>query len=146
MFSDDKIYIDIILWHVMDNNERRRKKYAENQEYREKIKYQERKRYSKNPEKFKKRTREFYEKHKERWRDYVKKSQGKHQKKHRSRVNTILVFYELGIKKEKCYRCGNKKNLEIHHESYPTKREDIKKAIKEKKIMVLCVKCHRRKY
>lgn len=39
-------------------------------------------------------------------------------------------------------KCGHIDNLEIHHEIYPRKKEDIIQAVKDNKIYYLCKKCH----
>jgi len=45
--------------------------------------------------------------------------------------------------KEECFRCGIfGVKLQLHHEVYPTKKEDIIEAIKNKKIYFLCEQCH----
>lgn len=42
-----------------------------------------------------------------------------------------------GPKKE-CKHCGSKERLQMHHEVYPTTKQEIVKAIKEGKIYYLC--------
>ena len=44
---------------------------------------------------------------------------------------------------KKCKICGNKKNLEIHHEEYPSQKKYIIESIKNKKIYYLCRTHHR---
>lgn len=43
---------------------------------------------------------------------------------------------------KKCNHCGSIKDLQIHHEIYPTKIEEIKKALNNGKIYYLCRSCH----
>ena len=43
---------------------------------------------------------------------------------------------------EHCHSCGENKNLQLHHEIYPTRKRGIVDAIKNGKIYYLCKDCH----
>ncbi len=62
----------------------------------------------------------------------------------RSRTGKFFMRYRNYLIKE-CKKCKSKENLEIHHEIYPIKTKEIKKAIDEGKIYYLCLKCHGRR-
>jgi len=121
--------------------------------------------YIRNKEKIIKRIRRWEYKNKEKKKIYNKKamqkyvSEGKMNKamkenysknkeKWNSRTKTRKILFGLnGYKKyeiEKiCKKCGSKNSLEVHHGIYPTKKEEILKAIKEGKIYFLCKKHHK---
>lgn len=56
-------------------------------------------------------------------------------------LNGLIKYNPL---KKQC-ACGSVENLEIHHEEYPTKVNEIKKAIDKDKIYYKCRRCHGRR-
>lgn len=44
-----------------------------------------------------------------------------------------------------CKKCKSTENLEVHHEIYPTKKQEIIQAVTDGKIYYLCRLCHRRR-
>ena len=95
------------------------KKYRKNnKEYREKVRISVKKNYQKN---------------KEKWR--IRALTNKYKKE------LIKIFGN------KCYKCGSKKYIELHHSNYPIlnnlpKKKQIEELIKI--IVPLCEKCHRK--
>lgn len=61
--------------------------------------------------------------------------------KHEYKMLKELYHYKE-LKKE-CKRCKSKEHLQIHHEIYPKKAEEIMIAINKGKIYYLCFNCHR---
>jgi len=55
------------------------------------------------------------------------------------KLTRILMNSKKIILKNKC---GHKRNLEIHHEIYPTSTKGIMSAVKDNKIYFLCKTCH----
>ena len=47
--------------------------------------------------------------------------------------------------KRECKECGSKEILEIHHEIYPERSKEVKKAMDEGRIYYLCRSCHGRR-
>lgn len=86
-------------------------------------------------------SKEWYEKNKEKQRENLKKDYQRNKIYWLSRGKTRLVFKELNIIK-KCENGCLSEDLQIHHEIYPTKKEEIIEAIKNRKIYYLCKKCH----
>ena len=84
---------------------------------------------------------------KEHYNELMKKNRTQNKEKYNSRDATwdVLNFSKrknILIIEKKCKICGTEENLEIHHEIYPTKREEIRNALKEGKIFYLCKKHH----
>ena len=64
-------------------------------------------------------------------------------KEEKSRKLTRDMFNKKQIKFTlNCKECKSFLKLEIHHELYPQTREQIKQAVKDKKIYLLCKFCH----
>jgi len=86
----------------------------------------------------------FRKNNKERFNELMMNHYRKNKKSWNSRSYTRKVFNELynDIIKKECSFCKSVKNLEIHHEIYPSNKMDIIKAIKDKKIFLLCRSCH----
>ena len=85
----------------------------------------------------------------ERFKELMKNYCRKNKQKMQSRWNTKLVLNhtlskKVNLKKE-CKICKRKKELQLHHEIYPTRREEIRQAIKKGKIYYVCKKHHPRK-
>ena len=87
----------------------------------------------------------------ERFNELMMQGYYRNKEKRHSRSNTLKVMEgRNGLKKynplvKECRICKSKNNIEIHHEIYPTKTEEIKKAIDKGKIYYLCRDCHGRK-
>lgn len=80
----------------------------------------------------------------ERYNKLVLKSYYKNKGKWRTRDKTYKVL--KGIRKpvqieKECKECGSKENIKLKFEVYPTKAEEIRKAIKDKKIYYICNGC-----
>lgn len=79
--------------------------------------------------------------------NYIKKQRIKSQRETNSIIREtykwISILCEIN---KKCKECNSRKNLEIHHERYPTTSKGIKILIKKRKIYYLCRKCHRKKH
>jgi len=103
-----------------------------------------------NPEKVKeiakKANKKYISKHRKRWnsimRNYYKKSKKKWD------VRSATYFHKekiLKIHENKCDKCGNKENLEIHHSDYIWERGHHRNDLflNFHKIAVLCKECHR---
>lgn len=54
----------------------------------------------------------------------------------------VLINRGTILKTKKCRICGSKENIEIHHDVYPTKDEEIIEAVKKRKIYFLCNNHH----
>lgn len=63
----------------------------------------------------------------------------KNKEKYICRSQTNQIFISHG---GECNKCASKKDLTIHHEVYPSTRKEIREAIKNKKIYLLCKECH----
>ncbi len=107
----------------------------------------------KNPEKVRKANKKGIQKFVDdgRMKKFMRKYYLKNKKKWMSRSITYKIVYHKGSYKKiilekdffKCKKCGTKRDLQIHHKIYPTKKEEILKAIKSGTIYILCKKCHR---
>ena len=81
----------------------------------------------------------------------VMKNYYRNPEKWQSRTVTTRILNGMGNYKKynplrkMCKKCGSNKNLEIHHQTYPTKTKEIKKAIDDGKIYYVCLKCHGRR-
>lgn len=94
----------------------------------------------------KKYAREWYQKNKKKHNANILKGYYRNPKKWNSRSQTRR-FLKQGdiILEDKCKDCGRVKDLEIHHEKYPTTRRGIKIAVNRGEIYKLCKKCHLKK-
>ena len=120
----------------------------------EKVRIGKRKWSIENPEKqkisSKKALAKFRKEKPERFNELMMRGYRKHKTRWQSRVTTGNVLKgRHGVKKynllkKECKKCGSKTKLEIHHETYPTKVKEIKKAIDDGKIYYVCLKCHGR--
>ena len=73
----------------------------------------------------------------------VIKNYHKHKNKWYSRSRTLILLKKGIITLErKCKECPTTKNLQIHHEIYPTVNEKIIQAVKDGKIYYLCKEHH----
>ncbi len=120
----------------MDNPETKRKYYLKNKdEIIRKVRLWQKK----NPEKWKK----YAQKHikTDKFKEAMKRTYQKNKGKWNSRRATLYLIKRGVIKLE--IKCPHNKNLEIHHEVYPTKKKEIIKAINEDKIYYLCHECHK---
>lgn len=106
-----------------------------------------------NPEKSKeshKKSLEKFRKNKpERFNELMRNGYHRNKDKWNSRTHTNAILNSVGYKeinplKKQC-ACGSIENLEVHHEIYPTKADDIRKAITDGKIYYKCRKCHGRR-
>jgi len=98
-----------------------------------------RKWHNTNKEKHNKQKRDYYQKHKFIWHNYYQNNKEIHNC--RCITNKLLLNNIIQLDRE-CNSCKSNKHLEFHHEIYPNTKEKIIKAIKEKKIYLLCKKCH----
>lgn len=79
------------------------------------------------------------ERYNELMRNYYKRNRNKWD----SRTYTYYLYVNNKLVLEKkCKICSSNQNLEIHHEFYPVKFNDIKRAVKDGKIYFLCSKHH----
>jgi|TARA_R100000501_G_C2541803_1_gene60231 hypothetical protein len=80
---------------------------------------------------------------KEKYNKSVMENYKRNKKKWYSRIITgqYIIQKKIVLQKE-CNQCRNKSKLQIHHEIYPTKIVELRKAIKDKKIYYLCIKHH----
>lgn len=90
---------------------------------------------------------EYYQKKRKEYLKGIKKWRETNKKdfliKEKSRNLTRDMVHKKQIKFPlKCKGCGGFLKLEIHHEFYPQTREEIKQAVKDKKIYLLCKFCH----
>jgi len=86
---------------------------------------------------------EWYKQNKNRQRENVKRDYYKNKIKWQSRKATRILLKKGSIKLYKiCKHCGRKIYLQIHHEIYPIKKQEIIQAVNEGKIYFLCKKCH----
>lgn len=107
-----------------------------------------------NPERYrelhKKSLNDFIKRDPEGWREKMREAGRKDMKKHplkrlsRGRTKSIIHGNKNLELKKQC-KCGSKIDLEIHHEIYPTKKEEIIKAIKKGKIYYKCRRCRGRR-
>lgn len=105
-----------------------------------------------NPEKSKKIRKKamlkFRTEKRERFNELMRKSFRKNRNKFYSRYQTNKMLKKCKSNKifprEVCKNCKSKENLEIHHEVYPRKWKEIRKAILRKKIYYLCSSCHKK--
>jgi hypothetical protein len=74
-------------------------------------------------------------------------SSKKHYYQNKTKRLITVKDYKIYEKKNKCEKCGDKNNLEMHHLEY---KEPLKIIIKGKnkyivqsKILTLCIKCHK---
>lgn len=91
---------------------------------------------SKNRELLCKKWKKYSLKNKEKLRVYFKRYNLVHKKEIREKNRERLRAWREIIKL-KCYECGSKDNLEIHHLDY---------AYKTKNFVVLCLSCHHKKH
>lgn len=130
-----------------------RKKRLNNNDFRERENEKENKKYKENAE-YRERKLKFFKKWKKennkKFNELMGKSYKKNKQKWHSRAITLNIIKGIrGYKKTTipinkfCKKCGNKKDLEIHHEIYPTTKSDIEKAIINNQIFFLCKKCHK---
>ena len=85
-----------------------------------------------------------------RFNELMRNNYKKNKTKWRSRNNTnFLVNGRNGWRiyplERFCKKCGIEEDLQIHHETYPTKRKEIIGAIDDGKIYCLCKKHHQEK-
>jgi hypothetical protein len=147
----------------------RKQKYSPTyyQKNKERISKRQHEYYLKNKEKIIKKTskRKKSEEELKRWKHYYKevwypnnkdrmkklmlKQYHNHRDKWYSRSKTHhLLNYSKENKKlliKECERCGGKKDLHLHYETYPSKKEEVIKAIKENKLYYLCKSCRLRR-
>jgi hypothetical protein len=105
-----------------------------------------------NPEKRKKigekSFKKFRETKRERFNELMRESYRRNKKKWKSRSAARYVVHVYkkpsGIE-FKCKRCNNEKELNLRFEIYPTKSDQIRKAIKKGKIYFLCKRCRNEK-
>ena len=83
-----------------------------------------------NPDYMNKKELEYYYKNKEKW---------------KCRYLTRQLFKKKNIVKT-CIKCSSNDRIQMHHEIYPNTKEEIIKAIEDKKIYYLCHKCHRKNH
>lgn len=137
------------------NNPEKIKKYrqiAKTPERKEKRRNWERKHYQKNKDKEefiikrRKKANKWSKNNRQKYKEQRKRYYNKNKLKVFSRVVTrrVLKFKNIPVLINfSCKKCGSVKNLQIHHEIYPTSRKEIRQAIKEGKIYFLCKKHHR---
>jgi len=87
-------------------------------------------------------------KNKLRMKNLMKKYYEAHKQQFISRVRTKDMIKGRGYKKitppiYQCKNCLINKDLQLHHKIYPTKKQDIINAIKNKQIYYVCKPCHR---
>jgi hypothetical protein len=124
------------------------KKYDYNKN-RDKVIVRSREWEKKNPERKKeikqRAFRKFYTNKKKRFNELMLATYKRNKDKYISRRSTFLVIF--GRKESypiihKCKKCRSLSSLQIHHEEYPTRAKDIRKAIDNGKIYFLCRACH----
>lgn len=64
----------------------------------------------------------------------------------RRTVDGTYGINKFPIKENFCQSCKTIKNLQLHHEIYPRYVEDIRRAIKKKRIYYLCKSCHKKRH
>jgi len=93
------------------------------------------------------RNKEWRKNNRKHFNELMKKSKEKNKDKCSSRDTTKDLITLKGKKRveidKKCKVCGSIEKLQIHHEIYPTNREDVKKAINEGKIYFVCLTHHK---
>lgn len=105
--------------------------------------------HKQNPEKSREHSnrgvKKFIEKNPARFRELMKKTYLKNRKRNYSRRRTLIILNRnntgISLTKE-CRSCGKVRDLEIHHEIYPTDTREIIKAVQKGKIYYLCHECH----
>lgn len=111
------------------------------------IRESERKYWDKNREKRNEQKRNHHSEHKEEQAIRQKNRRTKDKDKFLSRgytlnllkgINRIKIYH---MSKE-CIKCGELKNLEVHHEVYPLTMKEIREALDNKQIYYLCRRCH----
>jgi len=100
------------------------------------------------------RAREWRENNYKKWRKNIKDYYEKNKNKYISRIATSCYVYgkkrgdytfkKIDGPKNECKECKTNKNLQIHHEIYPTRKKEIIQAIKDGYIYYLCKDCHSR--
>jgi len=78
-------------------------------------------------------------KYPEKYNQLIKKSYYKNKSKWISRMMTLNLF---SLENRQCFLCKNDNDLQIHHEIYPTTIKEIKQAISNNKIYIVCKSCH----
>ncbi len=123
--------------YVLKERKYVRDKYNNDPEYREKVKNSTNDWYKKpkNKKRINQLVLSYYHKNKYRW---------------NSRKASLLMYknkkYQHLFPKKICPKCGSKKNIEIHHETYSSKIKDIILDLKNKQIYFLCRNCHRKQH
>ena len=115
------------------------------EEYIEKAREWDKRNPKKSFEMHKKAFTKFRKEKKERFNELMKNNYQRNKTKYFSRDCTSYFIGrgDFYLKRE-CKVCKKKKDLQIHHEIYPTKKVEIKKAIEEGKIYYLCMTHHPR--
>jgi len=102
--------------------------------------------YLNHKKKIKKYNKKYFKGNRKKINKLVMKNYKKNKKKWYCRNRTRLILKGKKIYIEyKCKKCPIIWNLQIHHEVYPTKDEEVIQAIKEGKIYFLCRKHHTKK-
>ena len=89
----------------------------------------------------------YMEKNKEKHRITMLKAYHKNKLKWDSRtvvyrfVKGMPRYKKISLLSDNCKRCNSSTNLRIHCETYPTKKEEVKKAIAKGEIYYLCKNC-----
>ncbi len=111
--------------------------YCSDQNYRQRHKEQEKKRIYK----WREENRERYNKQ---HRETMRKQRQIHKPKVRSRWHThkFIRTYPDKAPPNFCIKCNAMQNLQLHHEIYPIKWDEIEIAIKEGQIYNVCIPCH----
>jgi hypothetical protein len=100
-----------------------------------------------NPEKVKEYAKKTFSKwwKKKKSKEWMRKWMKEYYYKHHEKFLSGSATYKLKeyIINKSCKLCKANQDLQIHHEIYPIKKDEIIKAIEEGKIYYLCKKCHR---